>query len=60
VAAVIAGVAWYAGTALVLEDLRQKAVLPVFRIGAGKRAMTGGLDQQLGRTEGEAGVRSQL
>jgi succinate-acetate transporter protein len=60
VAAAIAGVAWYAGTALVLEDLRQKAVLPVFRIGAGKRAMTGGLDQQLGRTESEAGVRSQL
>lgn len=60
IAAAIAAAAWYAGTALVLEDLRQAAVLPVFRRGAGKQAMTGDLAWQLGRSEGDAGVRAQL
>jgi hypothetical protein len=32
VAAAIAGVAWYAGTAFLLEDLRQSAVLPASRV----------------------------
>ncbi len=41
VAAAIAAVALYAGTAFLLEDLRQHAVLPVFRRGAGAAAMDG-------------------
>jgi len=60
VAAVIAGVAWYAGTAMALEDTRQRAVLPVLRRGAGASAMAGGLERQLEHAIGEAGVREQL
>jgi succinate-acetate transporter protein len=60
VAAVIAGVAWYAGTAMALEDTRQHAVLPVLRRGAGASAMQAGLDRQLEHAIREAGVREQL
>ncbi len=60
VAAVIAGVAWYAGTAFAFEDLRQKPVLPVLRRGPGAAAMRGTLAGQLERTRQEAGVRQQL
>jgi succinate-acetate transporter protein len=60
VAAAIAGVAWYAGTAMALEDIRQRAVLPVMRRGAGAAAMDGDLQPQLDHALGEAGVRSQL
>ncbi len=59
-AAAIAGTAWYAGTALVLEDLRQRPLLPVFRRGAGRAALEGSLSEQLSRAEAEAGVRQQL
>lgn len=60
VAAAIAGVAWYAGTAMALEDVGQRAVLPVLRRGAGTTAMQGGLEIQLEHAIGEAGVREQL
>ena len=60
VALAIAAVAWYAGTAFVLEDLRQTALLPVFRRGAGKIAIDGEIADQLLRTTSEAGVRQQL
>jgi len=52
VAAAIAGVAWYAGTAFLLEDLRQSALLPVFRRGAGQAALEGDPAEQLSRAEG--------
>ncbi len=60
VAAAIAGVAWYTGTATALEDMRQRAVLPVLRRGAATQAMKGGLQPQLEHALGEAGVREQL
>lgn len=60
VAAAIAGVAWYAGTAFLLEDLRQGAALPVFRRGAAKAATDEELSAQVQRASGEAGVRQQL
>jgi succinate-acetate transporter protein len=59
-AAVIAGVAWYAGTAFAFEDVRQRPLLPVLRRGPGTTAMHGELSQQLARTRREAGVRQQL
>lgn len=60
VAAVIAGVAWYAGTAFAFEDLRQRPLLPVLRRGAGSSAMEDELAAQLARAQHEAGVRQQL
>jgi uncharacterized protein len=50
----------YGGLALLLEDMRQKPVLPIFRIGAAKRSFAGDLGEQLQRIESEAGVRQQL
>lgn len=60
VAAVIAGVAWYAGTAFALEDIRQRPLLPVLRRGSATAAMNDALEQQVGRSAHEAGVRQQL
>ena len=60
VAAAIAAAAWYAGTAMVLEDVRQTTVLPVFRRGASKTAIDGELSDQLGGLASEAGVRRPL
>ncbi len=60
VAAAIAAFALYAGTALVIEDVRQDPLLPVLRRGAGSVAMDGNLGDQLERAGGEAGVRQQL
>jgi succinate-acetate transporter protein len=60
VALAIAGVAWYAGTAFALEDLRQSSLLPVFRRGAGKTAIESDDAEQLQRATGEAGIRQQL
>lgn len=48
------------GTAMVLEDLRQRAVLPVFRRGSSTRAMYGDYGEQLTMVVGEAGVRRPL
>ena len=60
VAAALAGVAWYAGTAMVLEDLRQASVLPIFRRGSSKTAIEGEFADQLSELRGEAGVRRPL
>jgi succinate-acetate transporter protein len=60
VAVGIAAVAWYAGTAFLVEDLRQASVLPVFRRGPSTAAVDGRLGDQLGHAAGEAGVRQQL
>lgn len=60
VAAAIALVAWYSGTAFALEDMRQRPLLPVLRRGAATTAMEGELAEQLARARQEAGVRSQL
>ena len=55
----LAALAMYGGTALGLEDARQRAVLPLFRRGAADSAF-GGYEAQLDRLEAEAGVRQQL
>lgn len=59
-AAAIAGLAWYAGSAFLIEDLRQAALLPVFRRGPGRRAMEAELADQTHRAGGEVGVRQQI
>lgn len=53
-------VAMYGGLAFLLEDVRQRQVLPVFRRGASRQALEGGLDDQLAGLAGEAGVRQAL
>lgn len=56
----LAASAFYAGLALLLEDARRDTVLPVFRSGEAKAAVTEGIDAQLSKVENEAGVREQL
>ena len=56
----IAAIALYGGLALGLEDLQGKAVLPIGRRGAARRAFEGDLGEQVGPIESEAGVRKQL
>jgi succinate-acetate transporter protein len=60
VALAIAVAAWYAGTAMALEDVRQSTVLPTFRRGTSKTAIEGELGDQLGGSGTEAGVRRPL
>lgn len=60
VALVIAGMAGYGGLALLLEDLRQRAVLPIARRGASQQSIEGDLGVQVARARQEAGVRQQL
>ena len=55
----LAALALYGGTALSLEDARQRAVLPLFRRGAAVSAFSG-FEAQLDRLEAEPGVRQQL
>jgi uncharacterized protein len=50
----------YGGLALLLEDVKQKTVLPVFRRKAARQSIEGNLQDQLQRLETEAGVRRQL
>jgi succinate-acetate transporter protein len=50
----------YGGLALLLEDMRQRPLLPVLRIGAARRALRDDLPGQLERVQREAGVRPQL
>ncbi|CAA9424362.1 MAG: hypothetical protein AVDCRST_MAG03-2775 [uncultured Rubrobacteraceae bacterium] len=57
---VIAAIALYGGLALGLEDLQGRAVLPIGRRGAARRAFEGDLGEQVGPVESEAGVRKQL
>ena len=55
----LTALAMYGGTALALEDARQREVLPLFRRGSASQAFEG-LEPQLERLEAEAGVRQQL
>jgi succinate-acetate transporter protein len=57
---ILLGVAFYAALALEIEDVRHKTMLPVLRVGAGKKAVEGGAEDQVERIEREAGVREQL
>lgn len=57
---VLAVLALYAATAMLLEDVRRVTVLPVLRCGEGKTSITGNLEAQLAKLEREAGVREQL
>ena len=52
--------AMYGGLAFLLEDVLAKQVLPVFRRGASKESIEGGLDAQLAGLADEAGVRKTL
>lgn len=52
--------AMYGGLAFLLEDVQKRQVLPVFRRGASKEALEGGLDAQLADLGAEAGVRKAL
>jgi succinate-acetate transporter protein len=60
VAAAIAGVAWYAGTAFAFEEVRGRPLLPVLRRGASAVAVSGDLPRQLAHARQEAGIRQQL
>ena len=53
-------VALYAAMAFEIEDTRRRPVLPVGRRGAGRRALTGDLGDDLVEVRHEAGVREQL
>lgn len=55
----LAALAMYGGTALGLEDARQRELLPLFRRGGAERAFQG-FESQLERLEAEPGVRQQL
>ena len=57
---VLLGVALYAALALEIEDVRRKTVLPVLRVGAGKTAVEGSVEDQIVGVDPEAGVREQL
>jgi succinate-acetate transporter protein len=55
----LSALAMYGGTALALEDARQREVLPLFRRGGAEAAFEG-FEAQLERLEAEPGVRQQL
>ncbi|MFE7749794.1 GPR1/FUN34/YaaH family transporter [Streptomyces sp. NPDC057428] len=58
---VVIGVyALYGGLALLVEDGKQRTVLPLFRRGAARRSIEGDLREQLTPAQQEAGVRHQL
>jgi len=57
---VLAALAAYAATALVLEDARHRTVLPLGRRGAGEAALVGGAADEVRSVWHEAGVRNQL
>jgi uncharacterized protein len=52
--------ALYAATAFEVEDTQRRPVFPVGRRGAGRRALTGGIADELAGVQHEAGVREQL
>jgi succinate-acetate transporter protein len=60
VAAAIAAVAWYAGTAFAFEEVRGRPLLPVLRRGASAAAVNDDLPGQLAHARQEPGVRQQL
>ncbi|MFD6415306.1 acetate uptake transporter family protein [Streptomyces sp. NPDC060194] len=57
---VIGAYALYAGLALLVEDGKQRTVLPLFRRGAARKSIEGDLREQLTSAQQEAGVRHQL
>ena len=52
--------ALYGGLALGLEDVQHRTVLPFGRRGEAREAIEGGIAEQIGPVEQEAGVRKQL
>jgi uncharacterized protein len=62
VAIVVAALAAYLATALVIEDVRHRTVLPVGRLGGteSRSAMEAGLAEQTRSLPHEAGIRAQL
>lgn len=57
---VLCALAVYAALAMVIEDVRRRPVLPLWRRGRGRGAVTGDLRAQLQAIAHEAGVRDQL
>ena len=57
---VIFAASLYGGLALGLEDVQHRTVLPFGRRGEAREAIEGGIDEQVGSVEKEAGVRKQL
>lgn len=53
-------VALYGSIAFELEDTRRATVLPVLRHGVGRKALTGGMLDEIRQLNHEAGVREQL
>ncbi|NEB14951.1 hypothetical protein G3I46_00155 [Streptomyces coelicoflavus] len=60
VAFVLVALAFYAGTAFLLEDVRQSTILPILRRGDARQAVEGDLTEQHSRVPNEPGVRKQL
>lgn len=60
VALALFALALYAGTAFLVEDVRQRTTLPVFRRASARKALEGDLSVQSARLPHEAGVRNQL
>jgi succinate-acetate transporter protein len=60
VAFALFALALYAGTAFLVEDARQRTVLPIARRGPAREAIEDELAGQHSRLAGEAGVRKQL
>ena len=56
----LAAFAIYGGLALLLEDGKQRTVLPLGRPGRARTSLEGSLARQAERAEQEAGVRRQL
>ncbi|MGW8486728.1 acetate uptake transporter family protein [Streptomyces sp. NPDC055886] len=56
----IGAFALYGGLALLVEDTRQRTVLPLFRRGKARESIEGDLREQLTEAQQEAGVRHQL
>ncbi|MEV1044453.1 GPR1/FUN34/YaaH family transporter [Streptomyces sp. NPDC049916] len=52
--------ALYGGLALLIEDTKQRTVLPLFRRGKARESIEGDLREQLTEAQQEAGVRHQL
>lgn len=57
---VVAGVAGYAALAFELEDSRGRTVLPTWRLGAARHALSGPIREQLRGIAHEAGIREEL
>jgi succinate-acetate transporter protein len=57
---VLCALALYTATAMLLEDVRRRSLLPVWRRGRGRASIEGDFSAQLDAIEREAGVREQL